>query len=428
MAMKWNNSVAYITWKYNPADWLEIESKGYYTLYNNGQTQKSFLDDQWSVLLSFNELIKEYAFSSQAQVNVKNFRILAGFEWKQREFDWGNSANMTKGKYKTTSLFADIEFKNRLVSATAGIRQSGNNLDLTDLHLDLCGYLGKNGGVEMTYDKMYQLSHMTEGGLAGWRDFIVPATNSLPAEVCNQVYFGGYYSRSWVKATLGVYYKKIENLTSFVSASALFSGDFSDWKDILEIGSGVSYGVESSFQLMLNKFSGNVSYTMSKTDRQYDRINNGERFPFQYDRRHIINALASYNVVEKKNRSQYANINISYTSGGYSTLPIARYQAASLPYIGYFKNDGSLTDETFEHLGSLLLVPGVNGFRMPPYFRIDIGYSFNWKRARHESELTVGVCNILNRHNASLIYYQDGLWRQLCIIPIMPNISLKVGF
>ncbi|MFA7179678.1 MAG: TonB-dependent receptor [Bacteroidales bacterium] len=428
MSIKWGNKAAYVAWKFLPANWLTIEAKGYYLKYTSSQSQVSNREEQLNTLLSINERIEEYALNTTANFHLKNYSLVTGVEMKNRQFFCASNVTRTNTAHKINAIFADLEYNNSFISARAGVRQSGYSMDLTDMHLIATTYFGKNFGAEITFDKMHQLTHIAEGGLAGWRDFIVPASDSLPQESCSQFYLGGYYSGKKFKVSLGAYYKQMENLTSLKRASDLFLGYYRDWNQILETGSGKSLGIESSLELNLDKVSGTVSYTLSKTDRQFDEINEGKRFPFQYDRRHILNFMGSYLVKEKGGHKQMASLNITYSSGGYSTLPVARYQGAGLPYIGQFINDGTLTDLTLFHLQSLLVVPDINGFEMPSYFRVDAGYIFGWKREKTETELALGLTNVLNRHNASLIFYSKGFWRQLSIIPILPSIGLKIKF
>ncbi|MDP3451823.1 MAG: TonB-dependent receptor [Bacteroidales bacterium] len=428
MSINWGNKTVYASWEYLPVNWLTIETKGYYLNYKSAQSQESNQADQLNTLLSINEVIDEYAIKTMARVKYKRYSLTTGFEVKQRKFYCASNAKQSNFSDTISSLFVDFEYSSPIISAMAGIRKSRYSMNYYDLHLDVSAHLGTKFGAEITVDKMHQFSHIAEGGLVGWRDFLIPAYDSLPPEKCNQFYIGGYYSGKNIKVSLGAYYKVMNNLTSLRRASDLFFMNYRDWSQILEIGTGKSIGIESSIEATINKFSTNISYTLSKTDRKFDEINEGRQFPFQYDRRHILNLISSYIIKEKRVHNQLAKLNITYTSGGYATIPISRYQAADLPYLGHFINDGTLTDLTLYHLQSLLIVPGTNGFRMPSYFRIDAGYIFCWKRKQTETELSLGITNVLNRHNASLVYYSNGFWRQLSIIPILPSIGLKIKF
>lgn len=426
MSLNWGNKSAYASWEYMPVHWFKIETKGYLLRYNSKQKQYS-IQSGLNALLSIDEAIDEYAVKSFARIKVKKYSLLTGIEFKQRKFNCATNIKHSITSENINSFFADFEYNTGIISSTAGIRQTGRSMNFTDLHFDLMAHLGSYSGMEISYDKMHQFYHIAEGGLTGWRDFILPAYDSLPPERCRQIYIGGYYSREYAKFTIGAFYKKMDNLTSLKKASDLFLKNFKDWSQILEVGRGESRGIECSTEIKTVKFSAILNYTLSRTDRCYKEINEGNKFPFQYDRRHILNFAASLNVKENREMSQLAKINLTYTSGGYSTIPISRFEAADLPYLEHFTNNGLLTDLTLLHLHSLLIVPGLNGYKMPEYFRIDAGYVFTWRRNRSETELTLGITNVLNRHNASLIFYRNGLWRQLSIIPILPSVCLKIS-
>ena len=42
------------------------------------------------------------------------------------------------------------------------------------------------------------------------------------------------------------------------------------------------------------KFSGWIGYTWSKTERQFEELNNGDIFPAKYDRRHDLSVVGTY--------------------------------------------------------------------------------------------------------------------------------------
>ncbi|MCK9300572.1 MAG: TonB-dependent receptor plug domain-containing protein [Bacteroidales bacterium] len=432
MAVKWGTRFAYGTWDFKPYHWLSFESKAYFHKYHSAQSQFSYLENIWEKLLSIDEEIGEFSIGVKGEVNYKNFTLITGFEHKEREFDCAGTLVRKKSSDNATAVYAHLYYVNRFLSINAGMRYTHFLKGMNDYHVAISGNPTNNFGIELTYDKIHQMTHLAEGGLVAWRDFIIPAYDLLPPELCTQYYMGGYYSgtvsRTIFKVTLGAYYKKMENVTSFSRAADLFFTYFNNWHDVLKIGRGTSKGFECSFSVTSFKFTANINYTLSKTDRIFEEINDGKSFPFQYDRRHVLNAIGSFSVLEKAGKKQTANINISYTSGGYATLPVARYEATELPFMGQLVNDGSLTEMTQYHLHSLLLNPSINGFHLPAYFRIDVGYNFMWKGNKSEIELTTGIANILNRRNASLIFYSNGYWRQLSVIPIMPTIGIKVSF
>ena len=67
---------------------------------------------------------------------------------------------------------------------------------------------------------------------------------------------------------------------------------------------------------------------------------------------------------------------------------------------------------------------------MPALVRLDIGYQLRWRRGRTAQELNLGVFNVLNHYNPFTIYYdtKEEVWKQLALIPILPNLSYRISF
>lgn len=428
MDMKWRNKAIFGNWTYRPMNWLSIDWKNYYLQYSNSQRQNTVNDLREFELLKMREYIKEFSSIFKIKIDYRNFYLLAGAEFKRRNINVENmwfSNNLTENM---PAYFSDINYETDKINIMAGIRHNIYTKGMTDYHFNFMFFPNDRYGFEITYDKMHQSTHIAEGAPAGWKEFIVPASDSLPSEMSRQYYAGGFYSGKRTKLTLGVFYKKQNNVTSFRRPSDMFLTDLSQWNKILSLGEGSSRGIESSFNYLSRRISVNINYTLSKSDRHYSDLNRGNPFPFQYDRRHILSVLSIYTIRETSKLRQFANINISYTSGGNSTIPVASYGASELPFIGYLENDGFITDLTEYYLQYTLLNPTVNGFKMPDYCRVDVGYNLLWKRDKYKTELNIGIANLFNRRNASMIFYHKGNWKQLAIIPFTPHIGLNVSF
>ena len=69
------------------------------------------------------------------------------------------------------------------------------------------------------------------------------------------------------------------------------------------MGRGRSFGLEILAQKTIGKTTGWLGYTIAKSDRQFKdgTVNNGERFPYKYDRRHNIKPLCKIILSAKKN-------------------------------------------------------------------------------------------------------------------------------
>ena len=72
----------------------------------------------------------------------------------------------------------------------------------------------------------------------------------------------------------------------------------------------------------------------------------------------------------------------------------------------------------------------VNNHQMPAVIRVDAGYQHVWQGKKLKHTLRIGVCNLLNHFNPFTVYYDtiDGTWKELALLPILPNFSYVVSF
>lgn len=142
------------------------------------------------------------------------------------------------------------------------------------------------------------------------------------------VFIGGYYTgiKGWEFSVEG-YYKDMYNVLEYKDGVSFF-GSSTGWESKVEMGKGRSMGIEFMAQKTLGKTTGWLSYTLSKSDRKFAKgaINNGERFPYKYDRRHIINLTLNHKFSER------IDIGASWVfyTGGTSTIPEEK-QPSSVP-------------------------------------------------------------------------------------------------
>ena len=71
-----------------------------------------------------------------------------------------------------------------------------------------------------------------------------------------------------------------------------------------------------------------------------------------------------------------------------------------------------------------------NNFQLPAYFRMDAGYHLTLQGKKNQHELSLGVYNLTNRHNAYSLSWDSeaGRWKKLSVFPILPNIMYRITF
>jgi hypothetical protein len=152
-----------------------------------------------------------------------------------------------------------------------------------------------------------------------------------------------------------------------------------------ESGEIRAYGLEVSFRKLSGRFTGILSYTLSKTLRKEEEVNQGSYYYAYYDRRHDLVVSLSY----KASRRITLSSNWVYMSGNPYSLPVGKYElrGRSVP----------LYDQ--QHLYNQ---------RMPDYHRMDISARFGFGKTlplRHH--LTLMLYNVYAHKNPVFYSYGD---------------------
>jgi len=144
----------------------------------------------------------------------------------------------------------------------------------------------------------------------------------------------------------------------------------------------LSYGAEFFIKKKRGRLTGWISYTISKTQRQFDKINNGKIFLAKQDRPHNISVVGMYEINPRLNFSA----TWVFYNGNAVTFPSGRYVV-----------DGDAVPYYSER----------NGYRMPDYHRLDLGLTWiNKKTEKFESSWNFSIYNAYGRENAYAINFK----------------------
>ncbi len=232
------------------------------------------------------------------------------------------------------------------------------------------------------------------------------------------------------EVSLEGYYKEMSNLLSFKEGASLFQ--LNDWQDRVTQGNGESYGLEVFLQKKKGRLSGWIGYTLAWSNRQFDDLNFGKKYPFTYDRRHDFSIVASYDISD---RISVAGTWV-YGTGNAITL-------ANSVYNGYYpgvESNGQIFDGRY--FSQLEYYDNRNNFRMKPYHRFDIGIEFKKQKKHWKRTWTFGAYNAYSRKNPFFVFLDskrevqpDGTvnfvptLRQASLIPfLIPSFSYRFEF
>ncbi|SDH27652.1 TonB-dependent receptor [Chitinophaga filiformis] len=240
----------------------------------------------------------------------------------------------------------------------------------------------------------------------------VASTNIIKPEISDQ-YSIGYYKDLFggdYELTVETYYKSLQNQIDYRDGANVNTVSNAIESELL-FGKGRAYGIEWLFKKRVGKFSGWLSYTLSKTERQIDGINNNKWYNARQDRTHDIAIVAMYQVSKKWTLSA----NWIYYTGDAVTYPSGKYQI-----------DGQ----------TVYYFTGRNTYRMPDYHRLDLGATLQLKkRKRWSSELAFSLYNAYGRENAYTITFEDSkedpnktVAKQTALFKFIPSISYNFKF
>jgi hypothetical protein len=176
-------------------------------------------------------------------------------------------------------------------------------------------------------------------------------------------------------------------------------------------GIGRAYGVEFLLRKVRGRITGWIGYTLSKTRRKIEGINDNRWYNARQDRPHDLALVAIW----KPGRKWTFSSTFIYYTGDAVTYPAGKYTISGQTFFYY-------TDR--------------NSYRMPDYHRLDLSATLLLKeKKRFSSELNFSVFNAYGRYNAYEIEFRDSVEDpsrtvavQTSLFSVVPSISYNFKF
>lgn len=151
-------------------------------------------------------------------------------------------------------------------------------------------------GVTLTNQYLHLVSNSTSTLPT---DIWVPSSEVVKPQIGLQYaigYFQNFGNRMY-QSSVELYYKSLRNQIDYGENYVNDAAD--ELEDQFVFGDGRSYGVELFLKKRQGRLNGWIGYTLSRTDRSFPDINNGETFPAIFDRRHDLSVVANYQLSKK---------------------------------------------------------------------------------------------------------------------------------
>ncbi len=228
--------------------------------------------------------------------------------------------------------------------------------------------------------------------------------------------------------TLEAYWREMEGLVTYRDGAS-FATPFEDWQELVVTGDGRSVGIEALIQHRTDRLTAWIGYTLARSDRRFDALDDGQRFPFRYDRRHDLSIVA----VARLSRRIDASALFVFGTGDAVTLPTATFDATYLNArsVDYWiqSNEYAIEETAYGPR---------NRFRLPSYSRLDVGATFYFRRGPRPHSLSLSVYNATNRKNPFVTTLDSRFdettgesRRQLigiALFPVLPSLSYQFAF
>ena len=242
--------------------------------------------------------------------------------------------------------------------------------------------LTEAASLKMAYSRNTQHLHLLSNSVStDPTDQWIGDSYNIKPETADQLSLG-YYRDFWgYRLEAETYYKWMGAQVDYRNGADLTTTD--DVQSQLLYGIGRAYGLELYLKKNRGKLTGWVSYSLSRTEKKIDGINEGQWYKAHQDRTHDLSVVAMYPLSKRWDVAG----DFMIATGNAVTFPQAKYQ---------------LVDQTFFYYGKR------NDYRMPVYHRMDLNFTLKCRpRKRYQASWSFGLYNVYGRENAYLIHFEE---------------------
>jgi hypothetical protein len=250
--------------------------------------------------------------------------------------------------------------------------------------LNIAYVLSESNSLKLSYTRNTQNLHIISNSTSSTpTDIWIASSNNVKPEICDQFSLGYFknFKDNTLQFSTEVYYKQMQNQMDLKNGAEIRANDRIEGE--LLFGDGRAYGMELLLKKKYGRFNGWVGYTLSRTERKIDKINDGSWYAARQDATHDVSVVGIYDI----NKKWAVSATWLYVTGNAVTFPSGKYEINGVTQYYYTER---------------------NGYRMPDYHRMDIGVTKYFKKSnRFESSLNFSVYNLYGRKNAYTIDFED---------------------
>ena len=391
--IKWWNALASLSLETPLSDRVSLTNTLYTSIYDN-----NFTLDVTSSKNIISSGVQDFGIKSMASITFDNIILNSGINYSFRKilpqsiqsFDIGYSQPTQVDSGHEVALYANAKWHmNEHLNIDAGARFSlyANN-DVwyyPEPRVMLSMPISSSLRFWAGYNMMAQYVQLVpQSNMSFATDFYIGPTKDLSPQLAHNFSLGYGESafENSLRWTAEVYYRYMKNVIEFDSnIYDVMIGNTNDYTR-LHKGVGESYGLETSLGYSDRSCDVQLNYTLSKSLRQFDEINEGRAFAAHSDRRHNLSFMASY----KPSYHWTFSTTFVYASGAPYTKPKSLYIS------------GNAIVKDFD---------AYNNYRLPSLHHLDLSITY-WFRCRKlkYSGLNVSIYNIYAHSNPAMVSWK----------------------
>jgi hypothetical protein len=259
--------------------------------------------------------------------------------------------------------------------------------------------------------RQYMQLITTEGFSGG--DYWVPLDGTVPEGKSAQLTTGLEWepSRKY-KVTVESYYTDLSGLVLLDNNTSVDSRAATSEDIFISAGTGHATGVEIFAEKRTGRLRGWLGYTLGRTRRSFDDVDDGREFAPKYDRRHDLSVVGSYRRGLWRFGSSFV-----YGTGQAYTPASARY---------------TLRDPATGVAQDRVLAAPRNSARLLPYHRLDVSLRRQLRLFGAEAEWYVQIFNLYSRRNEWFVQYDTDAPQTepdvVLQLPVLPTFGLEFSF
>jgi hypothetical protein len=226
------------------------------------------------------------------------------------------------------------------------------------------------------------------------------------------------------------YYRKMWHLVEFTGSQSYLDPRILLNEQITSDVRGTAYGIEAGLRYSYKILEITARYNFTHSSRYSPHINQGNPYPFKYERPNDFNMLATL----KLGKRWSILSSWTFTNGNNVSLPNSEYASTYTSYALDIHSNNTPISNTNQYY--IKYYSGKNNYKLPANHHWDLSFVCKKERPRIKQEFNISIYNIYNRKNIFTVYYQypssgkarQTQYKKVTLMPIMPFFSYAIKF